>query len=266
MFQLTREVRFSINPKDDKSSGVGLPTRNAGTNGFGGYPAIAGFGRYLCAQVSLQGELDQKSQYLINIRDIDQDVRQLLPALEKAMDRCRHYEQLARLLFELMREKRPNLLKQVALKITPMLMMAINAEEYPMMRLSQKFEFSASHRLHNPALSDADNRTIFGKCNNALGHGHNYEVQVNLIGTPDANGLLIAIPEFERVVNETVIDQFDHKHLNAEVPQFKTVIPSVENIAKVIFQLLSPALKTAKSRLYSVVVWETPKTWCEYSE
>ena len=135
-----------------------------------------------------------------------------------------------------------------------------------MMRLSQKFEFSASHRLHNPQLSDEENRKTFGKCNNPLGHGHNYEVQVTLLGTPDATGVLIDIPAFERIVAETVIERFDHKNLNAEVPEFRALIPSVENIAKVIYDLLKPRLKSDRANLVSVTVWETPKTCCEYTE
>ena len=135
-----------------------------------------------------------------------------------------------------------------------------------MMRLSQKFEFSASHRLHNPSLSDDENRRTFGKCNNALGHGHNYEVQVTLSGAANESGMLVDIPAFERIVAETVIDPFDHKHLNSEVPQFRDLIPSVENIAKVIHTMLNPMFKMGSTKLHSVTVWETPKTWCEYSE
>ncbi len=137
-----------------------------------------------------------------------------------------------------------------------------------MVRLSQKFEFSASHRLHNPSLSDADNRATYGKCNNVAGHGHNYEVQVTLIGTPDERGVLVDIPTFERTVAERVIDRFDHKHLNSEVAEFQErgLIPSVENIARVIHDLLKPALASERSTLASVTVWETPKTWCEYTE
>jgi 6-pyruvoyltetrahydropterin/6-carboxytetrahydropterin synthase len=135
-----------------------------------------------------------------------------------------------------------------------------------MVRLSQKFEFSASHRLHNPSLSDDDNRRTFGKCNNPHGHGHNYELQVTLRGTPDDRGVLIYIPAFERVVAETVIDRFDHKNLNLELAEFRDLIPSVENIARVIYRLLKPKFDAQRATLASVTVWETPKTWCEYSE
>jgi len=120
--------------------------------------------------------------------------------------------------------------------------------------------------LHSPRLSDEENRRTFGKCNNPHGHGHNYEVQVTLAGKPDARGVLIDVPAFERMVSETVIEPFDHKNLNEEVPAFRDVIPSVENIAQVIYRMLGPKFAAEKATLASVTVWETPKTWCEYSE
>jgi len=135
-----------------------------------------------------------------------------------------------------------------------------------MIRLSQKFEFAASHRLHNPALSDEQNRQTYGKCNNPHGHGHNYELQVTLTGNPNSKDLLTNLPAFEETVARAIIDRFDHKNLNQEVAEFATQIPSVENIAKVIYTLLKPKLKSETSHLASVTVWETAKTWCEYSE
>ena len=136
-----------------------------------------------------------------------------------------------------------------------------------MVRLSHKFEFSASHRLFNRSLGEDENRRLFGKCSNPHGHGHNYELQVTLAGEPDrVNGVLVDLPAFERVVATAVIDRFDHKNLNAEVPEFRELIPSVENIAMVIHRLLKPKLTAGDVRLAGVTVWETPKTWCEYTE
>ena len=135
-----------------------------------------------------------------------------------------------------------------------------------MVRLSQKFEFSASHRLHNPQFSEDENRNAFGKCNNPHGHGHHYEVQVTIKGEPDDNGIVIAVPTFERIVEETIIRRFDHRNLNVESAEFREVNPTVENIAKVIYRLLKPALTTGGTSLHGVTVWETPKTWCEYTE
>jgi 6-pyruvoyltetrahydropterin/6-carboxytetrahydropterin synthase len=170
-------------------------------------------------------------------------------------------------------------LDAVKLYLSPFLALEVHPSELPMVRLSQRFEFSASHRLHNPSLSDDENRAKFGKCNNPHGHGHNYELQVTLAGEPDADGVVIDVPAMERVVATTVIGRFDHKNLNAETSEFRDLIPSVENIAMVIYlipsveniamviyRLLRPAFEGERARLASVTVWETPKTWCEYSE
>ena len=157
-------------------------------------------------------------------------------------------------------------LQYLRLSLSPFLSYSACKSELPMVRLSQKFEFSATHRLHNPALSETENCRIYGKCNNPHGHGHNYEVQVTLTGTPGANGVLIDIPAFETIVAAAVIDRFDHKNLNVELPEFRELIPTVENIARVIYGLLKPRLQHAGSKLAGVTVWETPKTWCEYSE
>jgi 6-pyruvoyltetrahydropterin/6-carboxytetrahydropterin synthase len=262
MFRLTREVRFAINPTPDDDEQLA----RSPSNSYGGYPSLTGIGHYFAARVTLAGDVDPGSQYLINIKRIDQAVRDALPAVERAVRGGTTPAALLTLLFELLRPRWPSQLVELALGLTPLMSVSIRTSEYPMMRLSQKFEFSATHRLHNPALSEEENRRTFGKCNNPLGHGHNYEVQVTLVGTPGDRGTLADVPAFERIVAETVIEKFDHKNLNAEVPQFREVIPSVENIAKVIYELLTPRLQGDGARLASVTVWETPKTWCEYTE
>jgi len=160
-------------------------------------------------------------------------------------------------------------LNELTLSTSPFQKISLFRREFPMMRLSSKFEFSASHRLHNPQMSDEENRNCFGKCNNPHGHGHNYEVQVTLKGSPDkTTGVLVDVPAFERIVAATVIDRFDHKNLNVELPEFSQtgLIPSVENIAMTIYRLLKSKFGDAGAQLASVTVWETPKTWCEYTE
>ena len=129
-----------------------------------------------------------------------------------------------------------------------------------MIRLSQTFEFSASHRLHNDALSEEENRKTFGKCNNPSGHGHNYRLKVTLKGTPGPNGIFIALPAMERIVDQASSIEFDHKNLNVELPEFKNLLPSVENIAKMIYRTLQPKFAETTARLANVKVWETFKT------
>jgi len=263
MFRLTREVRFAINSTPDDQL-AGKPT-----NSFGGFPSLTGLGHYFTLQATLVGPLDSASRYLRNIKDIDTAVRQhAIPFVDHAVrtQTFRGGAIIVRGLFDLLKDRWPGAeLEQLSLAITPFQSWLVLAKELPMVRLSQKFEFSASHRLHNPALSADANVQTYGKCNNPHGHGHNYEVQVTLAGRPDSRGVLVDVPDMERAVNAAVIDRFDHKNLNEELPEFKNLIPTVENIAMTIFQLLKPRFEGA-GKLASVTVWETPKTWCEYSE
>lgn len=266
MFRLTREVRFAVNALPDHQLGGG----GRATNSFAGFPSLTGLGHFFTLQITLSGEPDARSQYLRNIKEVDRVAREL------AIPTVTHRVMTARfggganttlLLFNQLRDAWPGAtLDAVRLGLSPFLAYSVLAREHPMVRLSQRFEFSATHRLHNPDLSDDENRDTFGKCNNPHGHGHNYEVQVTLAGVPDENGLIIDVPRFERIVQAAVIERLDHRHLNVEVPEFRELIPSVENIAMTIHRLLKPRLAEAGANLASVTVWETPKTWCEYAE
>ena len=264
MFCLTREVRFAVN--GDRAAAEG----DRPTNSYGGYPSLRGFGHWLALDVTVAGPLEESSSYLINIKQIDAAVRQLVVPFVSDAVRGKHPLTPEQCLPEILRRlalQFPSLrIEAVALKLSPFLCVSIRESEAPMVRLSQKFEFSATHRLHNPALAEQENNLIYGKCNNPHGHGHNYELQVTLIGKPNASGILIDVPAFERIVSSTVIDRFDHKNLNVELPEFRELVPTVENIAMTIHRLLKPRLADAGAKLASVTVWETPKTWCEYAE
>ena len=263
MFRLTREVRFAVNRIDDPQL-HGKPI-----NGFAGFPALTGFGPHLSLQVTLAGPLDPVSQYLVNIKQIDATIRNIaIPAVARAVHGTnpKTPAQTIDLLYQMLESWPPLTLEQLTLSLSPFVSLSIRASERPMIRLSQKFEFAATHRLHNPKVSEEENRRVFGKCNNPHGHGHNYELQVTLRGQPDRNGLLIDMPEFERIVAEAVVSRFDHKNLNLELPEFRELIPTVENIAMVIYRLLKPRFEGRGTKLASVTVWETPKTWCEYFE
>jgi 6-pyruvoyltetrahydropterin/6-carboxytetrahydropterin synthase len=265
MFRLTREVRFAVNAAGDDGQLAGKPT-----NSHAGFPSLTGLGHFFSLDVTLEGEPAAGSQYVRNIKDIDDAVRKLAVPRVGRHVRERTFGGGGRVvaeLFDLLSAAWPGArLVSLRLNLSPFLALSAHASEHPMVRLSQKFEFSATHRLHNPALSDEANVATFGKCNNPHGHGHNYEVQVTLAGRPDDNGVLVDVPAFERTVAEAVIDRLDHKNLNVEVPEFREAIPSVENIAKVVYRLLQPRFAGGRGTLASVTVWETPKTWCEYSE
>lgn len=130
--------------------------------------------------------------------------------------------------------------------------------------VAERFEFSASHRLHCPGRTDEENRRLFGKCNHPSGHGHNYRIEV-AVRVPTGAGAP-GIPEelIERVARREVLDRFDHRHLNIDCPEFAGINPSVENIARVCHGLLEPALRADGAELYRVTVWETEKTSATY--
>ena len=132
-----------------------------------------------------------------------------------------------------------------------------------MVQLTQQFEFSAAHRLHCEELSDEENRNLFGKCNNAEGHGHNYVIEVTVGDRIDSDsGTVVSLHSFESTVKRLIIDRLDHKHLNRDVDYFRSTIPTVENIAIAIWDWLKGQIEGAE--LSSVRVYETPKTWAEY--
>jgi 6-pyruvoyltetrahydropterin/6-carboxytetrahydropterin synthase len=263
MFRLTREVRFAVvadaPPRpDDKPA-----------NSFAGHPPLTGFGQFFNHFVTLRGELRPESSYLRNIKDVDDAVRRVaIPLVAERVAAKRKPAAVISEIREVLHDAWPGaFLDELALSMSPFLSLSVRTEELPMIRLSQKFEFSASHRLSNPKFTDEQNLATFGKCSNPHGHGHNYELKVTLAGEPDrVDGVLAKLPEFERIVASTVIDRFDHKNLNVDVPEFRELNPSVENITRVIYKLLEPRFRESGTRLASVTVWETPKTWCEYSE
>ena len=249
MFRLSREVRFStgewVEPKP--------------SNSYAGFPTLSGLTPWFALRVTLAGELDPRNSYLRNIQDIDSAVRTVaIPIVRKAVH-LQQENQLLKTLFDALQSSWPGAtLHRLELALSPLTAISLSQLEYPMTRLSQKFEFSASHRLHEAALTAEENRACFGKCNNPAGHGHNYEVQV-IVSRPDSD--LSRLIELEQTV-KPVLDRFDHRHLNEEVEEFRSLNPTVENIAKVIFRSLKPQI----AELMAITVWETPKTWCEYSE
>lgn len=260
MLKLCREVRFTIDPHAHEVPAV--------ITGHSGNPCD-GAGYYFAVRVTVAGNLEAQSQYLVNIRKIDQRVRDEAVPLLAEMIRSGGFtggRAVMAVAHRLADGWSDSSLVSVRLSVNPFLAFEAATQELPMVRLSQRFEFSASHRLHNPEISDQANREVFGKCNNPLGHGHNYELEVSLRGPVGSTGQLIDAAALERIVHEKVLERFDHRHLNLETAEFKETIPTVENIARVIYGLLKAEFRAKNVDLAAVKVWETPKTSAEYSE
>ena len=123
--------------------------------------------------------------------------------------------------------------------------------------------FNAAHRLHNPAWDDAENQRVFGKCNNPNYHGHNYNLTVRLTGLIDPEtGYVYDLKRLSDLIKQEVLNRYDHRNLNLDTEDFRTLNPTAENIAVVIWQRLRPHLDAALA--LSVTLYETDRNFVEY--
>ncbi|MEM7627472.1 MAG: 6-carboxytetrahydropterin synthase [Planctomycetota bacterium] len=266
MLELSRTVRFCLSPDAGDAE---LPRDNT----FSAWPPMRGLGRYYELHVTCRGEADPETGYFINIKHIDTAVRDhALPILRAAVDdevRAAAMP-MGALLRDLVAALQPALGYRVArlsLQLTPLIAFAMEPAAMDHVLIAQQYEFSAAHRLHVAALSDEENVATFGKCNNPAGHGHNYRVRVTVRGPVDPAGHTLDVATLDTAIDRLVIDKLDHKHLNEDVPAFAELNPSVENIVRVVWDMLAPKLASATSpgvSLDEVTVWETGKTSCTY--
>ena len=123
--------------------------------------------------------------------------------------------------------------------------------------------FNAAHRLYNGQWTDQKNMSTFGKCSLPHYHGHNYELEIRVSGEIDrATGFVMDLKELSDLVNEKVLEKFDHKNLNLDTEEFKDLNPTAENIAVVIYDLLRPHIKPSLDLF--IRLFETPRNFVEY--
>jgi len=129
--------------------------------------------------------------------------------------------------------------------------------------LTRRADFSASHFYYDDALSEAENVRLFGKCANRNGHGHNYTLEVTVAGAVDpVSGFVVDLKRLKEIIQQEVVSAYDHRHLNLEVPEFKTAMPTTENIAIAIWRRLENKIDGAK--LTRVRVYEMPELYADY--
>ncbi|MFM8591843.1 MAG: 6-pyruvoyl trahydropterin synthase family protein [Sphingomonadales bacterium] len=127
----------------------------------------------------------------------------------------------------------------------------------------RKEHFNAAHRLFNPALSAAENDAVFGKCALPNYHGHNYELIVKVTGEPDpVTGYVVDMKWISDLVQAQVVERFDHRNLNLDTEEFRSVNPTAENIAIVIYDLLRPHI--ASKHELQIRLYETPRNFVDY--
>ncbi len=227
------------------------------------------FDRFTIVRITVSGDPDPQTGYVCDIRHLDRLAQSVvcerleavansgqssLPAMASALTSA----------FPVVEENAPQgtRLESIDSLLSPYTSFTIQHGDPMMLRLTQSFEFSASHRLAIPTLSDSENTALFGKCSNPEGHGHNYVFEVTVAGEAGRpNGTLTDIGSIDRIVREVVVEAFDHKNLNTQCPEFSDLNPTVENIASVIFSRLLGKFDACD--LDRVRVWETPKTSAE---
>lgn len=277
---LTRTVRTCIDEGAGETGPVGIAY-----NSYSGHPSMVGAGRYFEVDVRCRGQVDAATGYFLNIKDIDRAVRGSgLPVLA-AWVRDRPRDPASSIVGALCGAIGGALRGaghrftglRVRLRLTPRYSVESqepDREKSMSVLMRQQFEFAAAHRLHAASLSEEENRRLFGKCNNPRGHGHNYRVEpcveVRSAGSGPAAGGVFTLQDLERLAAATIVERFDHTHLNEDTEEFNVsrggVNPSVENIARVCYDLLAPVIAGTRTgaTLRSVTVWETEKTSATY--
>lgn len=258
---LTRTIRFCLGP--DGSLAVDTPRDNS----YAAWPPMRGLGRYYEIEVTCRGSVDAATGYMVNIKHIDDAVRaDVLPAIAAVANDAD--PPLAAVLRDAARGL-ANVISHdviaIRLRLTPTYAITYEHADMPAIKITQRFDFSAAHRLHAPSLNDEQNRATFGKCNNPNGHGHNYGVEVTARCPIDDTGRVAPVEQLDAIVDRVIIERFDHKHLNLDTEEFADLNPSVEHIARVFFNRLVEPLRDADLDLDEVAVWETEKTVARYT-
>lgn len=129
----------------------------------------------------------------------------------------------------------------------------------------RKEHFNAAHKLWRKDWSDEKNEEVFGKCANKNWHGHNFNIYVTVKGTPNPDtGFLINLKDLSAIIKKEVVERFDHKNLNLDVPEMKDVLASTENLVAVIWELIEEPIRKAGGILAKIRLEETENNFVEY--
>lgn len=242
---LTRRVQFSSGHR------YWLPSRSAEENRalFGRWASPYNHGHNYTLFVSVRGDVDPQTGMVVNIKTIDDELqRSIVQQFDQRSinDEIEHFQDRSPSLENILGYIRsqlhglPDCVEITALRLdeTDRLYAEWQPKE-PCVTITRIYEFAASHRLNAPALGADENLALFGKCNNVAGHGHNYTLEVTVAGEPDGvTGMAVDIEALDRIVNENVVDRYDHRNLNVDVPEFREMNPTSEVVAVQIFDRL----------------------------
>jgi 6-pyruvoyltetrahydropterin/6-carboxytetrahydropterin synthase len=232
--------------------------------------------------VSVSGEIDATTGIVINIKDIDRIIRERIVQLfdgkliyrQLGNARCTPttLENLVGFTIGRLKDFLPAVVRLDRVRLATGALTRVEwrsdeircREESRLMLLTRGYEFSASHRLHSPHLSAEANRELFGKCNYEHGHGHNYELEVTVSGPLDPKSGRVLDPALlDEIVNREVVDRYDHRHFNYDIPEFAGLVPSAEVITRIIWDRLRDLIPTP-AHLHRILLRETARSSFEY--
>ncbi len=226
---------------------------------FGPWASPYNHGHNYVLDVAAEGSIDSRTGMVVNIKDIDDLLQQAVvrkfdgksindevpefairpPTLENVLDSIR--------------DKMPPLPGKatlVGLKLAETPTLWAQWETRKPMTLTRAYEFAASHRLHESGLSAEENVALFGKCNNPMGHGHNYILEVSVSGEPDPRtGMLVRLEDLDRIVHEQIVDRYDHKNFNTDLSEFEGLNPTSEIVTQSIYDRLKSTLPVKLERI-----------------
>lgn len=241
---------------------------------FGPWASRFNHGHNYVLSVSVSGPINPDDGMVVNIKDIDFVLKRSIVSLldQKSInDEVPHFQTVAPCLENLLDWVADNLgglpkgvrLAHIKLEETPTLF----AEKDTAMStktVTRTYEFAASHRLHLESATHEANLELFGKCNNPAGHGHNYTLEVTVTGQPDPRtGFIVDISALDKAVEDQVLERYDHKNLNCDVPELQGMNPTSEVVAQAIFDRLKPAVPAT---LVRVRLHETARNVFEVSD
>jgi len=237
---------------------------------FGKCTSPYGHGHNYTLDVTIKGRPDPSTGMIINMVDLKALVGVVLEAFDhKHLNEDTPYfkqripttENIVRVLWGLIAPQLPDGAALARLRLYEMNDLWAEYDGSEEAEFSRSYVFSAAHRLHAPALSDAENLALYGKCNNPNGHGHNYTLEVTTGGRiDDTTGMVIDLVALDATVHR-VLDMLDHKHIDREVPAFAAQTSTAENLVVYMWGELAPRLE---GQLRHLKLWETNKNVFEY--
>jgi 6-pyruvoyltetrahydropterin/6-carboxytetrahydropterin synthase len=268
--RLTRKVEFSSGHRYWRTDLDEKENRAL----FGKWASKFNHGHNYALEVTAEGDIDPENGMVVNIKTIDDEIRREIVDVfdgKSINDEVEGFQSKAPSLENLLHHIRCTLGDRVAgadlvalrLDETPTLWAEIQRKNNWKMTLTRSYEFSASHRLYSRNLSNEENDRLFGKCANPAGHGHNYVLEVTLSGeTNPETGMMADLCAIDSAVNNLVVDRYDHKNFNADLPEFEGKVTTTENVIQQIWDSLKDKLP---AKLERVKLYETPRNSFEVS-